>query len=109
LLAEAADLERQGDAALAESVVEAALAAPPPVVTVRSTVPKVAGVTISEKWTWRPVNGNAARAVELLAQTGNHAYLCLDETKLGQFARMHKGGARLPGLEFFDEGKVTVR
>jgi hypothetical protein len=109
MLAEAALLESQGHAELAAATVEAALAAPAPVVTIAPTTPTVAGVSMGEKWTWRAVNDDPARAVELLAKTGNHQYLCLDERKLAAFARMHKAAARLPGVQFFDEGKVIVR
>lgn len=109
LLEEAAHLERAGESALAAATVEAALSAPAPVVTVVSETPKVAGVSTAEAWTFRPVNDDEARAVELLARTGNHAYLMLDRKKLAAHARMHKAAARLPGIQFFDEGKVIVR
>jgi hypothetical protein len=109
LLDEAAHLERQGESALAAATVEAALSAPTPVVTIASQTPQVAGVTTGEHWVARPVNGDEARAVELLAKTGNHAYLCLDTKKLAAYARMHKAAARLPGMVFSNEGKVIVR
>jgi hypothetical protein len=109
LLDEAAHLESQGHRELAVAAVEAALAAPAPVVTIAPTTPHVAGVSTGEHWTFRPVNDDEARAVELLAKTGNHAYLMLDRKKLAAYARSHKAGARLPGIQFFDEGKVIVR
>jgi hypothetical protein len=75
------------------------------VVTIAPTTPHVAGVTTGEKWTWKAVNGDEARAVQLLPRE----YLQIDKAKLNAYARMHKGSARLPGVIFFDEGKVTVR
>lgn len=109
LLDEAAHLERQGQPELAAAVVQQALDAPAPVITIASQTPHVAGVSTGEAWTWSAVNGDEARAVELLAKTGNHAYLTLDTKKLAAYARMHKGAARLPGIQFTDAGKVIVR
>lgn len=109
LLDEAAHLERQGQPELAAAVVQQALDAPAPVITIASQTPHVAGVSTGEAWAWSAVNGDEARAVELLAKTGNHAYLTLDTKKLAAYARMHKAAARLPGIQFTDAGKVIVR
>lgn len=105
LLEEAAALERQGQKELAEAVVEQAAEMPTPVVVVESDVPKVAGVTTASRWTWRPINGDEARAIQLVPRE----YLKLDTQKLNTYARMYGASAKLPGIEFYDAGKVIVR
>jgi hypothetical protein len=103
LAAEAARLESV-EPALARSMLEQALTVETPVVVLQAP-PPIAGISSSENWKWRPVNGDAARAVDLVPR----CFLCLDEKKLNAYAKANKGSARVPGLEFYDAGKVTVR
>lgn len=109
LEAEAALLEHRGEDELASQVLEQAIATQAPVIVLPSRTPEVRGVSFRENWKWRPLGGDTsiarARAVQLVPRE----FLCLDEKKLNQFARAHGASAKVPGLEFWDAGSVTVR
>src|SRR5207244_356557 len=109
LAKEAEQLHQRGETQLAEMVLEQAVAVPAPVIIVASSLPQVRGVTARANWQWRPVGGdtpaNRARAVQLIPRE----FLCLDEKKLTAHAKAHQGTKRIPGIEFYDAGTVSVR
>lgn len=98
-LAEASELERQGNTAEAEQVIEQAAVAPPPVVIVPKTVPKQEGITTRVIWKFR-VTDSAKVPRE---------YMSVDESKIGQVVRAMKGSANIPGVEVYSEDSVVVR
>jgi hypothetical protein len=109
LTREAEFLEQRGESDLAEQVLEQAIAAPAPVVVVADNLPRTAGISHRERWCWRPIGGdtpqNRVRALKLVPRE----FLCLDEKKLNAHARAHGASARVPGIEFWDAGSVSVR
>lgn len=109
LAREAELLEQRGEPELAQQVLEQAVHTPAPVIAVSSTVPAVRGMSFRSNWTWRPIGGDTpearARAVKLVPRE----FLCLDEKKLNAYAKAHGAGGRIPGIEIFDAGSVTVR
>jgi len=106
---EAEAMQARGETAVAEQIMEQAIHAPAPVFAIPSALPQTRGVSTRENWKWRPIGGDTpaarARALQLIPRD----YLELSELKLNAYARAHKGSARLPGLEFYDAGSVTVR
>jgi len=109
LAQEAELLEQRGESDLAEQVLEQAIAAPAPVVVVADNLPRTAGVSHRANWKWRPIGGdtpaNRARALKLVPRE----YLELSDKKLNAAAKAHEGSIRIPGIEFFDAGTVSVR
>jgi len=99
----------RGEHAVAEQILEQAVHTPAPVFSIPSALPKTRGVSSRENWKWRPIGGDTpearARALKLVPRE----YLELSDTKLNAYARSHKASARLPGIEFYDAGSVTVR
>jgi hypothetical protein len=101
---EAAALEAS-DPALAAAVLEEALAAPVPVVTLPNVTAGL--VTFTRRYLWRYRGGPnevghtppavVARTLSLLPRE----FCCVDERKLSTYARAMKGGAKLPGIEFY--------
>jgi hypothetical protein len=106
---EAAQLEASGEHQLAQQVLEQAIDAPAPVFAIASSLPQTRGITSRENWKWRPLGGDTpaarARAVQLIPRE----YLCIDEKKLNAYAKAHGAGARIPGIQFYDAGSVSVR
>lgn len=106
---EAALLEQRGEKELAEQVLEQALAAPVPVIVISSTLEETKGISYRANWKWRPIGGdtpeNRARCVKLVPRD----YLALDDKKLNAYAKAHGASARIPGIEFYDAGSVSVR
>jgi hypothetical protein len=80
-LAEALAAEAAGDLDAASAIVEEAVVAPPPAVIVQSTVPKVAGISFRENWTFRIIE---ARLIP-------REYLMPDEVKIRGVVRAMKG------------------
>lgn len=109
LAREAELLEQRGEPELAAQVMEQAIHAPAPVFAIASQLSEVKGVSYRANYKWRPIGGdtpaNRARAEKLLPRE----YLSLDEKKLNAFAKAHGASARLPGIEFYDAGTVSVR
>jgi len=109
LEAEAASLEARGEVALAADVLEHAISAPAPVVVVPSTLPTTRGVAYRANWQWRPIGGdtpeNRARAEKLVPRE----FLQLSDRKLTAHAKAHGAAAKVPGIEFYDAGTVSVR
>lgn len=98
-LAEAAELQRQGETKAAEQVIEQAVAAPSPVVIVPKTVAKQEGISVRKVWKFR-VKDSALVPRE---------YLVVDETKIGQVVRALKENAKIPGVEIYSEDSVAVK
>jgi hypothetical protein len=102
-------MQSRGEPEIAEQIMQQAIHTPAPAITIRTALPQTAGVSTRENWKWRPVGGDTpqarARALALLPRD----FLEISEVKLNAYARAHKGGAKLPGIEFYDAGSVTVR
>lgn len=98
-LEEAARLEAAGEKELANMVVEAAAAAPAPVVVLDTTVPKQEGIAMRKNWKFRITN-------EALIP---REYLSPDPVKIGAVVRAQKDMTRIPGVEVYSEDVVAVR
>jgi len=94
-LAEAVALEAQGDKQGAEEVIAEPVYVPP--VVVAKTVPKVQGVSFTERWTYRIVDEKQIPRI----------YLKPDTVKLGHQATSMKGAANVPGVEFYSTKGVS--
>jgi hypothetical protein len=109
LAREAQHLEARGEPELAAQVLEQAVYAPPPVITIASSLPQTKGVGSRENWQWRPIGGDTrqarARAVALIPRE----FLDLNDRALTAFAKAHGNTKRIPGIEFYDAGSVVVR
>jgi hypothetical protein len=88
---EAAALEVAGDHALAAAVVAEALAATAPVVVLPDTTKGVDGLKFTRRWLWRTSN----------AALVPRDFLCLDEKKIGAYARAMKGSGAIAGIEIY--------
>lgn len=103
--AEAAELERAGDHAMAAAVMEEAIAAPAPVVTIRDEVKTV--VSFRRSWKWKYTGGPENvkltppavlnRAMELIPRS----MLTPDEQKIGAYVRAMKGASSIPGISVY--------
>ncbi len=109
LEAEAALLENRGEPELASQVLEQAIATQAPVIVLPSRTPQVQGVSFRSNWRWRPVGGDTEHARARALQLVPREYLELSDKKLNAFAKAHGASAKLPGIEFFDAGTVSVR
>lgn len=109
LTREAEQLEQRGEPDLAAQVFEQAIHTPAPVFAIQSRVPAVRGMTFRSNWKWRPVGGETPAATARAVQLVPREFLCLDEKKLNAYAKAHGAGARIPGIEFYDAGSVSVR
>lgn len=102
LAREAERLELRGEPALASAVLEQAITVRPPVV-VLPAPERLTGISTGENWKWRPIPGRDP--VDLVPR----CFLMLDEKKLNAYAKANKGSGAVPGIEFYDAGKVSVR
>jgi len=96
-LAEAVAIEQAGDKKLADQVIAAPVEVPP--VIVAKSVPKVQGISYTERWTYRVINPAIVPA----------EFKMLDEVKIGQYARAMKSAGRIPGIEIYSERSVSGR
>jgi hypothetical protein len=103
-LAEAALLEQAGEAALAAAVIEQAVAAPIPVVTLPNVRQQVEGLKTRRVWKWRYIGNDRTRAMSLIPRE----YLMPDETKIGRYVQAMKESSAVPGIQVFSED-VPVR
>jgi len=108
LAAEAAVLERQGDTELAEAVMEQAIAAPMPFVSLPSLRKTVQGLKTRREWKWRPVGGDTPAARQRAMQLVPREYLTLDDQKIGAYAKAMKESGKIPGIDIYYED-VPVR
>ena len=95
-LQEAIKAEAAGDTAKAEQILET----PVSIGKVRpiTEAPKVAGVSIQKRWTYRVVDETKIP----------REFLTPDHTKIGAFVREMKDQAMIPGVEFFAEDLVAA-
>lgn len=106
---EAELLELRNEPELAAQVLEQAVSAPPPVITIASSLPQTKGVGSRENWKWRPVGGVTRQARARAVQLVPRDYLDLNDRALTAHAKAHGNTKRIPGIEFYDAGTVTVR
>jgi hypothetical protein len=109
LAREAADLEERMEPELAAQVLEQAVHVPAPVVVLPSTLPVTPGISSRPRWLWRPVGGEGAAAKARAIQLVPREFLTLDTVKINAYVRSHGASARIPGIEIYDAGSVTVR
>jgi hypothetical protein len=109
LAREAADLEQRNEPELARQVLEQAVAAPAPVVVLPSALPATPGISSRPRWLWRPVGGEGAAAKIRAIQLVPREFLTLDTVKINAYVRSHGASGRIPGIEIYDAGSVTVR
>jgi hypothetical protein len=106
---EAELLEQRGEPELAAVVLEQAVHAPPPVITIASTLPATKGVSSRANWKWRPIGGDSAAGRARAEKLVPREFLELSDRKLTAHAKAHGASARVPGVEFYDAGSVVVR
>lgn len=107
-LAEAAHLAELGDKAQANAVLEEALTAPMPVVSVASSVPKVQGLSGRETWKGRVTN----LRLLIRAAAENPQFQPLlqpNAAAINALARALKQNGRVPGVEFYAEKSYATR
>jgi len=103
--AEAAALERDGETAMAAAVVQEAISAPTPVVTLPDVTRGVAKFV--RRYKWKYAGGPeyvATTPPDVVARTLRlipREFTCVDEIKMGAYARSMKGTGVVPGIEFF--------
>lgn len=102
---------------MAEQVIEQAIAAPAPVVSLPSTRAAVAGVSMAENWQfcyegastgekWKDLTSEQReRLLRLLPRE----VLCPDEAVIGKLVKALKSGTKIPGVRAYDAGSVRVR
>lgn len=102
---------------MAEQIVEQAIAAPAPAITLPPRRIDVAGVSSSENWQFKYAGcasgldwdklptEDRERVMRLLPRE----YLRPDEKAIGKVVKALKGSTRIPGVEVFDAGTVRVR
>jgi len=96
-LAEAVALEQAGDNKASEQVMAEPVVAPP--VVVARTVPKVQGVSFTERWQFEIVDADKIPRV----------YLKPDEVKIGAYVRAMKSEALIPGVRVWSSKGVSGR
>ena len=109
LTQEAEVLAARGEHALAAQVVEQAVHTPAPLVALSSVLPPTKGLSSRVNYQWRPVGGETPEARARAVQLVPREFLTLDERKLTAYAKAHGLSGRIPGIEIYDAGSVTVR
>lgn len=104
---EAAQLESAGEHAMAAAVIEEAIAAPAAIVVLADTTKEIEGLSFVTRWHWKFAGGPSdvtqtppalvARTMELIPRE----FLCLDEKKVGAYARNMKATGKIPGLDIY--------
>jgi hypothetical protein len=112
-LAEAQELEANGEKELADLVLQTAAEAPAPVVVLESSVPKQDGIASRTNWKWRFKNGEAEALRELVkAALQNEqllGFLMVNESAVGSVVRAQKSLTKIPGIEVYPDTSVSVR
>jgi hypothetical protein len=113
-LAVAADLELQATAsgddemlAEAHSILSQPIEAP--VVSVKTFVPKVQGVSYRDNWKAHPTIDVKTLAGAVAAEQAPATFLQPNLTAINQFARATQGAQSVPGVKFFNDRQVTAR
>lgn len=107
---EAAALETSGEHELAAAVLEEAIAAPAPFVSVPDVTKGVASFT--RRWHWKFAGGPKLDPKDLLKKTPPvivarsmglipREYLCVDVVKVNAYVTAMKGTAKIPGIDIF--------
>lgn len=95
----AAQLEKMGDAETAEMVLEEAIQAPSPMVSVPSSLPRIQGRSSREIWTFEITDE------KLIPRD----YLMVDTVKIGGVVRAMRGTTNIPGVKAKPQNSVTQR
>jgi len=95
-LAEAAELEAEGETEAAEQLISEPIRVAP--VIVPKMVPKVTGVAMKENWRFRVTDANKIP----------REYLKIDEIKIGQIVRALKDKTKIPGIEAYPEKLISA-
>lgn len=90
-IAEAEAIQAAGDAQQAEAILDQPIQVAP--VAPRPVAPKISGVSIRKKWSFRITDPNAVP----------RKYLSIDEKKIGAEVRAFKGETIIAGVEVFQE------
>lgn len=98
-LAQAAALESQGMPEQAAAVVEEAIAAPAPLVSLPPSTPRVEGISYRSTWRHRVVD----------AQLVPREYLVVNEQAIAAVVRATRGAVRIPGIDVFEDRSTVVR
>jgi hypothetical protein len=80
-----------------------------PVVSVAKAVPKVQGVTYSDRWEAHPTINVRALAAAVAAGAVPMTFLVPDMTAINAFARATKGTHPVPGIKFWNNRRVSAR
>jgi hypothetical protein len=113
-LAAAAELETAahatGDAEMlaeAESILAQPIEAP--AVVVRSSVPKVQGISYRDNWTVHPDINVRALAAAVASGTAPATFLVPNMTAIRQWARATQGGQTLPGIRVVNDRQIAAK
>lgn len=96
---EAQELQAQGEHELADVVIENQAAAPAPVVSIASSVPKIQGIAKRTNWRWRVKN----------AALIPREYLQPNEIAINGVVRSLKDKTVIPGIEIYSEDSAIHR
>lgn len=116
-LEQAQEATTHGSPEMAEQILEQAIAAPPPVVTLPTTATRVTGVSSIANWQWRFAGCGTEATWESLSTDDRARILALlpreylrpDEKAITKVVKALKGGTNIPGVDVFDAGTVMVR
>ena len=95
-LAAAQEMQDQGEAELAEEILEAPIA---PVIQAPPPVTKAASVTLRKDWKYEITDANKIP----------RDYLCVDESKIGKMVRASSGTLVIPGVRIYCEETAAKR
>jgi hypothetical protein len=119
LAREAEAFHAAGHTEMAEQVLEQAVAVETPVVVLPSTLPQTQGIGSRANWKWRPVGGDdpkrRAMATDIVARwlinskRNASEYTSLDDKKINAAVKAHGNALKIPGIEIYDAGTVSVR
>jgi hypothetical protein len=98
-LAEAAELEKQGEKEAAEFILHKAATAPTPAIVVPPTVQKQAGSTVKKVWTFRI--DDPAKIPE--------QYKIIDESKIRRVVQALGNAHAIPGVTAYQEDQEAIR
>lgn len=105
--ATAAALEAAGQPEIAAAVLDEAIAAPLAPVVLPSNTQHVPGLKFRRSWKWRyaggpmDVSATPDAIVQRTLKVIPPEFTCVDEAKLGQYARAMKSAGNIPGIEFY--------
>ena len=113
-LAAAAELELAGHAlgdaemlAEADAILDQPIEAP--AVVVRSTVPKVQGISYRDNWTVHPEINVRALAAAVVSGAAPATFLQPNLTAIRQWAKATQGGQTIPGIKVVNDRQIAAR